>query len=332
MVKWMARPAALLEASRERYGDLWTLRLMGNTTFVFVSDPKLIEDVFNADPDVLQAGAAHRRIGTALLGEGSLLLLDEPEHMEIKELVMPPFHGEALERYREGITRIAEQEIAEWPLNEPLPMLPRMQRIALDVIMTTAFGGTEGADLANLKTRIRDLLEFASSPLRMGQLHLAHRREKGYPKVFVRVRDALDEAIFDVIGRIRNDPNIEERTDVLSMLIRARRQDGSALTDRELRDQLVTLMMQGHTSTATALAWALERLTRHPEVCRAAARRVAGGRRRLSRCGHQGVAAGAPAPADRGRPGGEPALPARRVRDPRRHAGHGLYLAAPSER
>ena len=176
MVKWMARPAALLEASRERYGDLWTLRLMGNTTFVFVSDPKLIEDVFNADPDVLQAGAAHRRIGTALLGEGSLLLLDEPEHMEIKELVMPPFHGEALERYREGITRIAEQEIAEWPLNEPLPMLPRMQRIALDVIMTTAFGGTEGADLENLRTRIRDLLEFASSPLRMGQLHLAHRR------------------------------------------------------------------------------------------------------------------------------------------------------------
>ena len=266
MVKWMARPATLLETSRERYGDLWTLQLMGGTTFVFVSDPNLIEEVFNADADLLQAGAAHRRIGTALLGEGSLLLLDEPEHMEIKDLVMPPFHGEALERYREGIGRIAEQEIAEWPLNEPLPLLPRMQRIALDVIMTTAFGGTEGADLENLRTRIRDLLEFASSPVRMGQLHLAHRRDKGYPKRFVQVRDALDKAIFDVIARIRNDPNLDERTDVLSMLIRARRQDGSPLTDRELRDQLVTLMMQGHTSTATALAWALERLTRHPEV------------------------------------------------------------------
>jgi cytochrome P450 family 135 len=266
MVKWMARPAALLEGSRERYGDLWTLQLMGNTTFVFVSDPKLIEEVFTADPDVLRAGAAHQRIGTALLGEGSLLLLDEPEHMEIKGLVSPPFHGENLKRYHEGITRIAEQEIAEWPLHEPLALLPRMQAIALNVIMTTVFGGTEGADLENLRDRIRDLLEFAASPLRMGQLHLAHRRDKGYPKSFVQVRDALDAAIYDVIGRIRNDPRLEERDDVLSVLIQARREDGSPLTDSELRDQLVTLMMQGHTSTATALAWALERLTRHPEV------------------------------------------------------------------
>ena len=102
MVKWMGKPAPLMLSSRERYGDMWTLQLLGKTTFVFVSEPDLIEEFFNADPDVLRAGAAHRRIGTALLGEGSLLLLDEPEHMELKNLLMPPFKTDHVERYRRG--------------------------------------------------------------------------------------------------------------------------------------------------------------------------------------------------------------------------------------
>ena len=266
MAKWMGKPAQLMEASRERYGDMWTLQLLGNTTFVFVSEPNLMEEFFTADPDVLRAGAAHQRIGTALLGMGSLLLLDEPEHTEIKDLLMPPFTSDHVKTYREGITRVCEREIADWPLYEPISMLPRMQRIALDVIITTTVGGTEGADLEMLKTRVRDLLEWAENPVHMGHLHLAHRFEKGYPKAFIRVRDALDAAIYDVINRIRNDPQLEQRDDVLAMLIQARREDGSALSHRELRDQLVTLMMQGHTSTATALAWAIERLTRHPEA------------------------------------------------------------------
>lgn len=266
MAKWMGKPAPLMEASRKRYGDMWTLQLLGDTTFVFVSEPDLIEDFFTADPDVLRAGAAHRRIGTALLGEGSLLLLDEPEHMEIKNLLMPPFRSDHVTRYREGIARVAEEEIADWPLYEPLPMLPRMQRIALNTIMTTTFGGTEGEDLETLRDRIRNLIAWAENPAHMGHLHLAHRFEKGYPKGFLRVRDELDDALFDVIGRYRKDPDLEERDDVLALMVRARRTDGSSLSDRQLRDQLVTLMMQGHTSTATALAWALERITRHPEV------------------------------------------------------------------
>ncbi len=266
MVKWMARPAQLLEASREQYGDIWTLRLLGKTTFVFVSDPALIEQFFTADPDVLRAGAAHQRIGTALLGERSLLLLDEPEHMEVKDLLMPPFKSDHVQRYREGIERVVLEEIASWPLYEPLSMLPRMQRVALNTIMTTTFGGTEGEELENLRDRVRDLLAWAEDPTHMGHLHLAHRFERLYPKGFIRVRDALDDALFDVIGRYRKDPSLERRDDVLAVMMRARRVDGGALTDKQLRDQLVTLMMQGHTSTATALAWALERLTRHPEV------------------------------------------------------------------
>jgi len=266
MAKWMGKPAQLVEASRKEYGDMWTLRLLGNTTFVFVSDPALMEDFFTADPDVLRAGAAHQRIGTALLGEGSLLLLDEPEHMEIKNLLMPAFKSDHVARYRDGIERVVEEEIAEWPLYEPLSMLPRMQRIALNTIMTTTFGGTEGEDLETLRDRIRNLLAWAENPVHMGHLHLAHRFERGFPKEFIRVRDELNDALYDVIGRYRADPDLEQRDDVLALMVRARRQDGTSLTDKELRDQLVTLMMQGHTSTATALAWALERITRHPEV------------------------------------------------------------------
>jgi cytochrome P450 len=266
MVKWMGKPAQLLESSRARYGDMWTLRLMGRTVFVFVSDPDLIEDFFTADPYVLRAGAAHQRIGTALLGKGSLLLLDEPEHMEIKQLLSPPFKSDHVQRYREGIARVAEEEIESWPLGEPIPMLPRMQRIALNVIMTTTFGGTEGADLGLLRDRIRNLIAWAENPVHMGHLHLAHRFERGYPKAFIRVRDDLDESLYAVIKRYREDPALDERDDVLALMITSRREDGSSLSDRQLRDQLVTLMMQGHTSTATALAWALERITRHPEV------------------------------------------------------------------
>jgi cytochrome P450 family 135 len=266
MVKWMGKPAQLLESSRKQYGDMWTLRLLGSTVFVFVSDPDLIEPFFTADPYVLRAGAAHQRIGTALLGKGSLLLLDEPDHMEIKDLLSPPFKRDHVERYREGIARVTEEEIESWPLGEPISMLPRMQRIALNVIMTTTFGGTTGADLELLRDRIRNLITWAENPVHMGHLHLAHRFERGYPKGFIRVRDELNESLYAVIKRYRDDPALDERDDVLALMIRSRREDGSSLSDQQLRDQLVTLMMQGHTSTATALAWALERITRHPEV------------------------------------------------------------------
>lgn len=264
--KWARAPAALMRSSGERYGDVWTLKLMGGTDFVFVSDPKLLEGVFTADPDVLQAGKAHQRIGTALLGKGSLLLLDEPEHTSQRKLIAPAFHGERVERHRETMARIAEQEIANWPLREPLKAMPRMQSLTLNVIMSAIFGVAGGAQEQNLRGRIQDLMAWASSPWRMLHLHLAHRKEGGFPKAFLKVRDALDAAIYDTVGRARNDPNLDERDDVLAMILKATHDDGSPVTDREIRDHMVTLLIQGHSSTATALSWAVERLTRHPQM------------------------------------------------------------------
>ena len=159
MAKWMRQACAALGGlAPERYGDMWTLQLLGgNTTFVFVSDPELMESFFTADPDVLRAGAAHQRIGTALLGEGSLLLLDEPDHMEIsKTLLMPPFKSDHVKHYRQGIARV-RGGVADWPLHEPLELLPRMERIALSMIMSTIFGVTQRARQESLRARIRTL-------------------------------------------------------------------------------------------------------------------------------------------------------------------------------
>lgn len=268
-LKWVRQPAVVMESARERYGDVWMLRMSkafgGGATFVLVSDPAVVKDVFNADPDVLRGGEANSMIGTALLGPNSVILLDGPEHMNQRKLLLPLFHGERIARYRGDMERIAEEELATWPVDEPMALLPRMQSITLHAIMSAVFGVTSGEPFEALRARIRDLEEFAGSELRMTMMHVANRLDK-LPRSFLRVRDPLDAQIYEEIKRAQQDPRLEERDDILAMLVQAKHEDGSPVTDRELRDQLVTLLMQGHMSTATALAWALERLMRHPEM------------------------------------------------------------------
>jgi cytochrome P450 family 135 len=262
---WMRHPAELMENGRARYGDVWTLGLMRGTTFVLVSDPKLVEQVFKTDPTELHAGEANSMIGTALLGENSVLLLDEEAHTTQRKLLQMPLHHDRVHRYREVMTRLCEEEVASWPLREPIPLLPRMQSITLRVIMTAIFGVTGGPQQERLHSRIQGLLQWASSPWRMTKLHLAHRRGKSLPKDFLAARNPLDEVILEEIERARKDPRIEERDDILALLLQAKHEDGSPMTDSELRDELMTLLIQGHTSTATALSWAFERLARHPD-------------------------------------------------------------------
>jgi cytochrome P450 len=263
-LKWQRQPTQVMEAARRRYGDVWTLRLLGKTDFVIVSDPQLLEGIFSADHAVLHTGVG--AVGVPLMGARSVLLLNEREHTDMRKLLAPHFRGEHVRRYRGLTESICERELARWPLNEPFPLLPRMETITLDVIMSAIFGVTEGARRESLRARVNAVTDWGGSPMRMARLHAGQMRGWTPPRSFVRVRDPLDAAVFEVIERAREDPRLEERDDVLAMLLRARREDGSAMTDRELRDQLVTLLIQGHASTADALCWALERLMRHPEV------------------------------------------------------------------
>lgn len=262
-IKFQRRPAVFMEAARERYGDLWTLRLMGKTNFVLASDPKLVEQIFTADPEDLHTGSS---TGKPVMGERSVIMLDEDDHEEMRNLLAPAFHRERLERYR-GITeRIATQEVADWPMHEPFPLLPRMERITLNVIMSAIFGVTEAARQEELRERINTMVAWGGSRVRMARLHASQRRGKPPPRSLGEVRDPLDAAVFQVIEEARQDPRLEERDDILAMILQARYEDGNPMTQRDLRDTLVTLLIQGHASTADGLCWAFERLMRHPEV------------------------------------------------------------------
>jgi cytochrome P450 len=264
---WMRRPAALLDSAQKRYGDVWTLRLLADTTFVVVSDPELVKGVFTAPSTELLAGEANMMIGTALLGEHSVILLDEPEHMRQRKLLLPPFHGERMKQYSELMAKACEEELASWPLNEPIELLPRMATITVNVIMSVIFGVTGGPTQDKLRTRIRNLLAWGANPLHMFRLHLITRRGKTeFPKSFMEVREPVNEIVYEEIKRAREDPRLGERGDILAMLVQSTHEDGSAVTDREVRDQLITLLIQGHNSTATALAWGLERMLRQPET------------------------------------------------------------------
>jgi cytochrome P450 len=261
-VRWQRRTTELLEESRERFGHVWTLSLVGGTTFVQVSDPELVEDVLTADPEVLYGEA---RLATPLVGERSVLVLQAEDHTAMRKLMQAPFRSDHVQRYRDTIREICERELVNWPLNEPLPLLPRLQTITLNSIMSTIFGVTGGERQAMLRGRVHAVLEWGGNPWRMAQHQFKYMRGWGPPKSFLKVLEPVDKQVFEEIERARNDPRLEERDDVLSMLLRARFEDGRPLTDRELRDQLVTLLIQGHGSTANGLAWALERLMRHPE-------------------------------------------------------------------
>jgi cytochrome P450 family 135 len=213
---------------------------------------------------VLRGGEANAQIGTALMGKHSLILMDGQEHTRTRKLLLPPFHGERMRSYREQVAQACEENLATWPLHESIPLLPRMQEMTQHTIMTAVFG-VSGPELERLRARIVDLVEFSSSEWRIGFMHVAGRMHR-LPKMFTKVRDPFDAVLFEVIDAARRDPNLEEREDILALLLRTTHEDGSPLSDRELRDTLVTLLMQGHMSTATALAWALERLTRHPDA------------------------------------------------------------------
>jgi cytochrome P450 len=252
-----------MERARRRYGDVFTVRLAQVGTFVFVADPDLLKSVFTTGPDRLRAGEANVAL-EPVLGSRSVLLLDGAEHIRQRRLMLPPFHGERLRGYERLIAEIADDEMRAWPSSGQLTLQPRMQSITLEIILRVVFGMDRGPRLVELRERIKRLLDVTTKPW---ALFPPLRRDLGRFSPWTRflaVRDAVDETLFAEIARRRNDPDLAERTDIFSMLLQARDEDGSPMTDQELRDELITLLVAGHETTATGLAWAFERLVRLP--------------------------------------------------------------------
>ena len=272
---WIARPAPFMERARRRYGDVFTVRLAQVGTFVFTTDPELLKTVFTTGPDRLRAGEANVAL-EPVLGSRSVLLLDGAEHIRQRRLMLPPFHGERLRGYEQLIAEIAADELRGWPVGEPLVLQPRMQAGTLEVILRVVFGMDEGPRLVELRERLKKLLVVSTRPWALVPWLRRDLGRFGPWARFVEVRDAVDDAIFAEIARRRGDPTLPERTDIFSMLMQARDEDGQPLTDKELRDELITLLVAGHETTATGLAWAFERMVRHRDGGAAGLDRLAG--------------------------------------------------------
>jgi len=262
---WALRPMPFMERCQKRYGDMFKFRIAQEGTWVFVSHPDQIKQVFTGDPNVLHAGAANQ-ILLPIVGRHSVLLLDEREHMTQRKLLLPPFHGERMQRYGELMTDVAEREIATWPQGEDIALWPRMQSVTLEVIMRAVFGIRETDRLDELRIRLGTMLDWTLDPKQMIFYAALGPKRVQEKAAFRRVMDPVDEILLDEVHRRREDPGVEERDDILSLLVQARHEDGRPMGDRELRDELMTLLVAGHETTATSLAWALERLMRHPEM------------------------------------------------------------------
>ncbi|UJA19436.1 cytochrome P450 [Thermoleophilia bacterium SCSIO 60948] len=258
----MNRQRPFLERQRRRFGPLFSVRLAALGQMVIVADPGLIKQTFKADPKVLHAGSRSplRRI----LGDNSLLAIDEEHHLEQRKLLLPPFKGQRMRAYESLIADLAAEEIDALPRGVRIETAPIFQRITLRAILRAVFGAT-GARLDRLESMLPKLTDDGQrlSRFPQAQRDLGPRSPWG---AFVRLRARVDRELDGLIEDARRDDALEEREDVLALMVRARRVNGQPMTNAEIRDQLVTMLAAGHETTAHTLGWAVERLSRNPDA------------------------------------------------------------------
>jgi cytochrome P450 len=234
-------------------------------------DPEEIKEVFTAPPDVLHPGEG-ASILAPLVGHNSVILLDEHAHLEQRRLLLPAFHGERMQRLTGLMTELAERETASWPCGEPVELHPRLQRVTLEIIMRVVFGLEEGPALDRLRDLLSGVLVYTESPLSVLPPLQRLLRWTPVQRRFEALVRETDDLIFSLIEQRRaeaaaGDDAAAGRDNVLAMLLAARHEDGSPMSEQELRDELMTALVAGHETTASQLGWALERLAREPEVC-----------------------------------------------------------------
>jgi cytochrome P450 family 135 len=254
-----------LEWCARRYGDPFTLRMPGGERVVFIADPQAIKAVFTSRPGSFEIGTGGNALLEPLLGSGSLLLLDGSAHMRQRRLLLPPLHGERMQRYLGLMADSTNRSLEEWPVGTPFPLQRRMQDITFDVILRAVFGVEESERHEPLRAALRQILDFGRS--RAAFIPWVRHWAHGSWVRFIHEREQLDSLLYEEISRRRGE-GAAGRDDIFSMLLEARYEDGSPMTDKELRDELITLLVAGHETTATGLAWTFELLFRHDAVMR----------------------------------------------------------------
>jgi cytochrome P450 len=264
---WVFRPVSMLRRLRGTFGDTFTVRLLNLGNIVMTADPAEIRKVFAAKADHLHAGEANIVLAP-IVGNQSVLLLDEDEHLRHRRLMLPPFHGERMRAYLETMAEITNETIDSWPKGTPFRMREQTQAITMDVILRVVFGVTDADRRREFRDRMNAIdpnkwfKKFALGPLIRKVPGLERR---AFADFTTRMTD-FDALMYEEIENRRAGGDAENRDDILSMLLQARDEDGNPLTDKELRDELVTLVVAGHETTALSLAWAFELMLRHPDV------------------------------------------------------------------
>jgi len=262
-LRWTFRPLPFMQECRERYGDSFSLKFLGfERPMVLISDPVAIKALYMERSHGLPPG--RNIILEPILGSRSVLLLEGAEHLARRKLMLPPFHGERMRSYESVVSESIGTEIDSWPLHSEFPIHTRMQAVTLEVILRAVFGVSEGPRLERLRGMLATVLTETASP--RGQLiGLATRRfgGRGPWARFESQLNSVDELLYAEIAEHRAKPDLAERDDILSMLMRSEFEDGTSMDDTELRDQLMTLLLAGHETTATALAWTFDLLLRH---------------------------------------------------------------------
>ena len=265
-LRWSFRPLSFMHACRRRYGDAFSVRFLGfESPMVMISSPAALKALYTSGESRLPPG---RTVALEpVMGSRSVLLLEGAEHLSRRRLMLPPFHGQRMRAYEPVIAEVTRSELQSWPLRTPFAIHPRMQAVTLDVIMRAVFGVSDRDRLDQLRQSLVRMLAQLASPRLQLRVPLARRLGRSDPIAEVR-REArgADELLFAEIAERRADPDLSERSDILSLLVAARFEDGEAMSDEELRDQLVTLLLAGHETTATGLAWTFDLLLRHPQA------------------------------------------------------------------
>ena len=276
-LRWVYSPISLMKSCEGRFGPWFTLRFPRNLTVVFTSQPEAVRDVFAGDPDKLFAGEGNI-VFKPLLGADSLMVLDGPKHRRSRRLMMPLFHGDRMKSYGGAISGIAKRHLASLERGKPVAVHTAMQHLTLDVIVETILGVTEEARQVILRAKLTRLLDAFSSPTYLllasafvrpdGRLVL-ERAQKAMGKWspwgrFASLREEIDRLLYEEIAERRRNSD-STREDILSLLASARDPEGGSLGDSELRDELMTLLIAGHETTATTLSWVLYRVAAHPE-------------------------------------------------------------------
>jgi cytochrome P450 len=262
-IVWWNRPTVYVERLRGRYGKRFTMRLLGQQPSVVLSDPEDLRELFAAPPDVLHPGEG-ARILEPIVGRNSVILLDEAPHLEQRKLLLPAFHGERMQRLTGLMTELTERELDSWPTDAPVALHERLQTLTMEIILRTVFGLDEGVRLERLRDRLTSILSFGDSPITLlppAQRLLAGRGRFGR---FEADKAQVDRELFALMADRRREGG--DRDDVLAMLLAAEHEDGSPMSDEEIRDELVTALVAGHETTASSLAFAFEQLARRPEV------------------------------------------------------------------